>query len=203
MASFVDACKFRAVSSGTGDFVVSAAVQGFQTPAQAGAGNGLVYRYRAENFDLSEWEVGYGAYTSGTLTLARTTVLANHLGTTAAVNFTTRPYVGIVILAMDLQSNANIQQEVTAGASATVADNASVVRVNKTVGSATSLTMPLSTAKTCDVLISDWKMDASTNNITINLSGSEKFPGNLSTWTIAADGGSVFLRRVPGVGYAL
>jgi hypothetical protein len=203
MASFVDACKFRAVSTGTGDFVVSAAVQGFQTPAQAGAGNGLVYRYRAENFDLSEWEVGYGAYTSGTLTLARTTVLANHLGTTSAVDFTTRPYVGLVILAMDLTSNANISQEITAGASATVDDNAAVVYVNKTVGSATTLTVPLSTNKRCDVLICDFKGDAGTYNITINLSGSEKFPGNLSTWTIASDAGSVFLRRIPGVGYAL
>lgn len=203
MVDFVDACKFRAVSSGSGDFVVSAAVQGFMTPAQAGAGNGLVYRYRAENFDLSEWEVGYGAYTSGTLTLARSTVLANHLSTTAAVNFTTRPYVGLVILAMDLMANANKVQPITSGASATVDDDASVVLVNKTVGSATTLTMPLSTAKTCDVLISDFKSDAGTNNITINLSGSEKFPGNLSSWTIASDGASVFLRRIPGVGYAL
>jgi hypothetical protein len=203
MVSFVDACKFRAASAGAGDFVVSAAVQGFQTPAQAGASNGLVYRYRAENFDLSEWEVGYGIYTSGTLTLARTTILANHNGTTSAVNFGTRPYVGIVILAMDLASNANKVQPVTSGASATVDNDTAVVLVNKTIGSATSLTMPLSTAKTCDVLISDFKADSSTNNITINLSGSEKFPGNLSTWTIAADGGSVFLRRIPGVGYAL
>jgi len=203
MASFVDACKFRAASAGTGSFVVSAAVQGFQTPAQAGAADGLVYRYRAENFDLSEWEVGYGTYTAGTLTLARTTILANHSGTTSAVDFGTRPYVGLVILAMDLVPNSNIQQEITAGATATVDDNAAVVRVNKTVGSATTLTMPLSTDKTCDVLITDWKADSSTNNITINLSGSEKFPGDLSSWTIAADGGSVFLRRIPGVGYAL
>lgn len=203
MVSFVDACKFRAVSTGAGDFVVSSAVQGFQTPAQAGVSNGLVYRYRAENYDLSEWEIGYGAYTSGTLTLARTTILANHLGTATAVDFATRPYVGIVILAMDLASNANKVQQITSGASATVDDDASVVLVDKTIGSATTLTLPLAADKKCDVLISDFKADSGTNNITINLSGSEKFPGNLSSWTIAADGGSVFLRRIPGVGYAL
>lgn len=202
MVAFLDVCKFRAVSAGTGDFVVSSAIQGYQTPAQAGATNGAVYRYRAENFDLSEWEVGYGAYTSGTLTLARTTILYNHLGTTDAVNFTTRPYVGLVVLAMDMAQNANAEQEITSGATATVDDGAAIVRVNKTVGSATTLTMPLAANKTCDALICDWKNDAATNNITINPSGSEKIQG-LSSWTIAADGGSIYLRRIPGVGYAI
>lgn len=202
MASFVDACKFRALSTGTGDFEVSAAVQGFQTPATAAAVNGLVYRYRAENFDLSEWEVGYGAYSSSGQTIARTTVLYNHLGTTAKVDFATRPYVGIVVLAMDLVQASNIEQEITSGASANVDANASIVRVNKTVGGATSLTMPLAEDKLCDVLVCDWKLDAGTNNITINPGGSQKIQG-LSSWTIASDGGSVYLRRIPGVGYAL
>jgi hypothetical protein len=49
MVGFLDVCKFTAVSSGTGDFVVSAAVTGYQTPAGAGAVNGTVYRYRAES----------------------------------------------------------------------------------------------------------------------------------------------------------
>jgi hypothetical protein len=203
MVSFVDVCRFRAVSTGTGNFVVASPVQGYQTPSVADATSGAVYRYRAENFDLSEWEVGYGAYTAGSLTLARTTILYNHLGTTAAVNFTTRPYVGLVVLAMDLVQNANIEQEITSGASANVNANAAIVRVNKTVGSATALTMPLAANKTCDALITDWKGDAGTNNITINLSGSEKFPGNLTSWTISGDGGSIYLRRIPGVGYAV
>jgi hypothetical protein len=202
MVAFVDVCRFRAASTGSGDFVVSSPVQGYQTPASAGATSAAVYRYRAENFDLSEWEVGYGAYTAGTLTLARTTVLYNHLGTTAAVNFTTRPYIGLVVLAMDMVQNANAEQEITSGASANVNANAAIVRVNKTVGSATTLTMPLAENKTCDVLICDWKNDSSTNNITINPSGSEAIQG-LSSWTIAGDGGSIYLRRIPGVGYAV
>jgi hypothetical protein len=202
MVAFVDVCRFRAVSTGAGDFVVAAPVQGYQTPASAGATSGAVYRYRAENFDLSEWEVGYGAYTAGSLTLARTAILYNHLGTTAAVNFTTRPYIGLVVLAMDLVQNANAEQEITSGASVNVNANAAIVRVNKTVGSATTLTVPLAANKTCDVLICDWKNDASTNNITINPSGSEEIQG-LSSWIIAGDGGSVYLRRIPGVGYAI
>lgn len=102
MASFVNVCRFTAASSGTGDFVVSAAVTGYQTPASAGATNGATYRYRAESSDLSQWEVGYGAYTSGSVTLARTTVLSNSSGTTSKINFSAAPQVAIVALAEDL-----------------------------------------------------------------------------------------------------
>jgi len=108
MIGFLDVCKFTAASSGTGDFVVSAAVTGYQTPAAAGALNGAVYRYRAESADLTQWEVGYGAYTAGSVTLARSTVLFNSSGTTAKIGFTVAPSVGIVLLAEDVvdQSNA-------------------------------------------------------------------------------------------------
>jgi hypothetical protein len=81
--------------------------------------------------------------------------------------------------------------------------NTGVAVVNQTVGAAKTLTLPLSSVKTCPVLISDFKGDAGTNNITINLTGSDKFPGNLTSWTIAADTGSIFLRPISGVGYAL
>lgn len=95
---------FTPVAGGTVDFVVNAAVQGFMTPALAGAPTG-VYKYRAESTDLSQWEIGEGTYTSGTTTLTRTTVLYNSAGTgTAAgqsgagtkINFTVEPNVGIV-----------------------------------------------------------------------------------------------------------
>jgi hypothetical protein len=76
------------------------------------------------------------------------------------------------------------------------------VRVNKTVGSATTLTLPPANTMLFPVLIVDWKGDAATNNITINPTGTEKIQG-LSSWIIAGDNGSVFLRPIPGVGYAL
>jgi hypothetical protein len=102
MVGFLDVCKFTAVSSGTGDFVVSAAVTGYQTPAGAGAVNGTVYRYRAESADLTQWEVGYGAYTSSGTSLARTTVLFNSSGTQAKISFSVAPQVGVVLLAEDV-----------------------------------------------------------------------------------------------------
>lgn len=102
-----------------------------------------------------------------------------------------------------LASTSQIDQHITAAGPAAVLPNAGIVRVNQTVGAAITLTMPLASAKTCPVLISDWKGDAGTNNITINLSGADKFPGNLTSWTIGGDTGSVFLRPISGVGYAL
>lgn len=108
-----------------------------------------------------------------------------------------------VSLASLLASSLLVDQNITGAGPVAVANNAGVVRVNQAVGAAMTLTMPLAAAKTCPVLISDWKGDASTNNITINLAGADKFPGNLTSWTIAADTGSVLLRPIPGVGYAL
>jgi len=102
MASFADVCRFTAASSGTGDFVVSAAVLGYQTPASAQAVNAAIYKYRAESADLTQWECGYGAYTVAGTTLARTTVLFNSAGTTAKISFTAAPQVAIVAYGEDL-----------------------------------------------------------------------------------------------------
>jgi len=98
--AFLDACGFNPASGGTGDFVVSAAITGYQTPASAGAVNGTIYSYRAQSTDLSQWEVGFGAYTSGTTTLARTTVVASSTG--SKVNFTAPPSVYVTALSADL-----------------------------------------------------------------------------------------------------
>ena len=97
---FLDACGFNPASGGTGDFVVSAAVTGYQTPAGAGAVNGAVYSYRAQSSDMSEWEIGFGAYATGTTTLARTTVIASSTG--SKVNFSAPPSVYVTALTADL-----------------------------------------------------------------------------------------------------
>lgn len=119
MASFLDVCRFTAASSGTGSFVVSSAVTGYQTPASANAVNGATYRYRAESADLSQWEVGFGVYTVSTTTLTRATVLFNSSGGTSAISFTSAPQVAVVALAEDLtltQPAAKLDQQ--AGTSA-------------------------------------------------------------------------------------
>lgn len=112
--------------------------------------------------------------------------------------------IGALLNTLDAyyQPIENIDQEITSGSSVAVDANSNTVRVNKTVGSATTLTLPLAVSMKSAVLIADWKGDAGTNNITINPSGSEKIQGR-SSWIIAGDNGSVFLRPIPGVGFAL
>src|SRR5258708_3989832 len=102
MASYLDVCRFFPASTGTGNFVVSTAVSGYQLPTSANAVDGATYRYRAESSDLSQWEIGYGTYTVSSTTLARTTILFNSLGTTAAINFSIFPQLTILPLPADL-----------------------------------------------------------------------------------------------------
>lgn len=103
---FLDACGFIPASNGTGNFVVSSAVTGYQTPASAGAVNATVYSYRAESADKSQWEEGFGAYTVSGTTLARTTITANSSGGTSAIAFSAAPNVYITAATADLQNAA-------------------------------------------------------------------------------------------------
>lgn len=100
-SGFIDACGFNPASGGTGSFVVAAAITGYQTPAAAGATNGTIYAYRAQSLDMSQWEIGFGTYSSATPTLARTTVTANSSGGTSAINFSAAPSVFVTALSAD------------------------------------------------------------------------------------------------------
>lgn len=100
---YLDVCRFNPTAGGTTDFVYSSAVPGYQSPTTAGAMDSAPYYYRAESADLSQWEVGIGTWSVGSTTLARTTILFNSLGTTAKINFSTVPQVGIVALAEGLR----------------------------------------------------------------------------------------------------
>lgn len=110
MAAFLNVCRFTPTAGGTTDWTYSTAVTGYNTPALAGAVNGTVYKYRAESSDLSQWELGEGAYNSGTGVFARTTVLYNSAGTGTGtgqsgagskISFSTVPQVAIVALKED------------------------------------------------------------------------------------------------------
>jgi hypothetical protein len=102
MAAFLNACRFNPAAGGTTDWTYSSAVSGYQSPTAANVVNGRLYKYRAESTDLSQWELGEGAYNTGTGLLARTNVLFNSSGTTSKINFSTVPQVAIVALKEDL-----------------------------------------------------------------------------------------------------
>lgn len=102
MAAFLNVCRFSPTLGGTTDWTYSAATTGYQSPTAAGVVNGRVYKYRAESSDLSQWEIGEGAYNTSTGVLARTTVFFNSSGGTSKINFTQVPQVAIVTVKEDL-----------------------------------------------------------------------------------------------------
>lgn len=74
-------------TTGTGSYLLAGVVSAGYRPFADG-GNGAIIPYKVENAakTISEW--GYGTYDSATNTLARTTIVGNYLGTTAAINWT-------------------------------------------------------------------------------------------------------------------
>lgn len=90
---YLNRCIWNPASAGTGDFVVSAAVTGYLTPAQAGAVDGTTYNYFAQSVSLSEWEYGSAVYTSATTTLDRIPIKSSNAD--ALVNFTVAPDVAM------------------------------------------------------------------------------------------------------------
>lgn len=103
MSAWLDVCRFTPSAGGTTDWTYSAAVQGYQSPASANVVNGTVYSYRAESADLTQWEIGSGAYNTSTGVLSRTTIIYSS-NSNAKVNFTVAPQVAIVALKEDLLS---------------------------------------------------------------------------------------------------
>lgn len=85
--------RFTNALGGTSDFIYPGPTTDMQSPASAGAADGTTYLYYAQSFDMSQWEIGTGAYTAASKTFARTSISANSLGTTAKVNFSTAPQV--------------------------------------------------------------------------------------------------------------
>lgn len=100
-----------------------------------------------------------------------------------------------------LISAGQTQQFITDG-NATVQPNDGLISIGKTVGAATTVTLPLASQKVGPVKIADFKGDAATNPITINTQGSDTFSGGLASWVISSDTGSVLLHPTTG-GYAV
>lgn len=99
---------------------------------------------------------------------------------------------------------AQTQQVITSGSTVNVAATDGLIIINKTVGSSTTVNLPASSSKIGSVKIVDWKGDAGTNSITINVVGSDKLNGNLTSWVIGADGASMVLTPlINGTGYAV
>lgn len=110
---------------------------------------------------------------------------------------------GLITVAQ-LIAASQTQQIKTAAGDVNVSANDGLIIINKTVGAATQVNLPASSTKVGPVKVVDFKGDAGTNNITVALVGSDKLNGNLTTWTVASDGGSIVLTPLnDGSGYAV
>lgn len=103
----------------------------------------------------------------------------------------------------NLLNASQTQQVKTTAGDVNVSATDGVIAINKGTGAATAVNFPLAANKVGGCLVADFKGDAVTNHITINLTSPDVFPGGGSTWTINANTGSVFLRPIPGIGYAV
>lgn len=104
-------------------------------------------------------------------------------------------YVGIGLNSESDSVSQLTQREVTAAGAVTVdADDADIIFINKTVGAATAVTLPVAADRTKPIRIIDGKGDANTNNITISPQTGEKiYAVTNGTAVIDGNGGSVIL----------
>lgn len=107
----------------------------------------------------------------------------------------------LATIAQVIAASQTQQIKTTAGDVAVAANDGAII-VNKTAGGATNINFPLAGNKVGDCLVADFKGDAGTNNITINPTAPETIMGQAS-YIIAANGGSVRLKPIAGVGYAI
>jgi hypothetical protein len=106
--AFADGIWFTAGSAGTSNFSDGTPVVGFRAMS-GNLVNGAVYSYRAQDAARTQWEIGYGAYNSGTGVLARTTIVASSTG--SKINFTSNPLVLLTPNSVDLAGFAALIDE--------------------------------------------------------------------------------------------
>lgn len=104
-------------------------------------------------------------------------------------------YVGIGLNSESDSISSRTQRVVTAaGAVTVIADDSDIIVINKTVGAATAVALPLSASRTKPIMIVDGKGDANTNNITVSpQTGESIYAITNGSAVIDGNGGSVIL----------
>jgi hypothetical protein len=104
-----------------------------------------------------------------------------------------------------LINNAGTSVRVVAEAGTiTVGANTRVLIMNRTADeSPSNIILPVAASKIGDLKVVDWKGNSGTFPHTVALSGSDKFNGGLSTWKLWADGASINLTPLSGLGYSV
>ncbi len=108
MVKLVNRAKVLTSTTGTGTITLGAAVDGFQTFADAGISNGQSVRYTIE--DGNDFEIGSGTYTASGTTLTRS--VDESTNSDAALNLSGDAIVFITAASTDLQKAADMDQGV-------------------------------------------------------------------------------------------
>lgn len=115
MVKLVNRAKVLTSTTGTGTITLGAAVDGFQTFADAGVSDGQSVRYTIE--DGNDFEIGSGTYTASGTTLTRS--VDESTNSDAALNLSGDAIVFITAASTDLQKAADMDQGVATGDSPT------------------------------------------------------------------------------------
>lgn len=202
VSTYFNRVKYTPVSAGTVDFVTSAAVTGFLTPATAGITNGAIVSYVAFNSTQTEWETGQGTYTSGTTTLARTTVReSSNAG--AKVNFTAAPTVALDLQAQDIITFAPLISPSFTTPALGVATATSLAIGGATIG-ANALAVTGTAAFSGTVFANEIQNTAGTNAGNVNIGPSSasfktRLGGNGSFSSVAVNDSGLTLRQGLGL----
>lgn len=106
---FLDRVRHAAVGApGTGPFVLSNALAGFQTFVQAGAANGDTFSYIAE--DGTNWEYGIGTFSSSGMngTVVRTTITKTSNQNTSPISLSSKANISATLRGEDIGAISNL-----------------------------------------------------------------------------------------------
>ncbi len=126
-------------SFGVGPFQLGDAIDGYRSPAEAGAISGDRFSYLAAEDDA--WETGIGTYDLATDTLARTIIVASS-NNGDPVSFSQNATISAVILAADLQSGTAADNLVRLDGSAKLPGVDGSALTNLTASNISSGTIP-------------------------------------------------------------
>lgn len=158
----------------------------FRTLSAAGIADGDSFPGVVVHRTLDQWKSGVWQRSGSTIVL-----LELHSSSNGDADFTFGAGAKDVLVA-PLGSSFTGPTVVTSGSSVTMTAFDREVIVKKTVGSATTVTLPPSPSAGQSAIVSDGKGDAATNNITVQPAAGTINGG--SSWVIAANFASVTFR---------
>ena len=179
-----DRVQESASAPGTGSVTLLGAALGYQSFAVIGNGNTTFYCIADQGGN--NWEVGVGTYSSTGPTLARTTVLANSLGTTAKINFSSGTQT--VFVTYPSEKSVNLDSSGNVSPLGTIASG---VWQGTTVGVAYGGTGVTASSGPNSVVLRDANQNTALNNIDLSVQNIVT-TGGTTTFTAATPYFTIF-----------